>query len=175
MNKLLLATAITLSLGLTVPAQAKHSHSYYTSIHYSSGHHYGGHHYRHHRHYRGHRRHDHRAEYLLGGLALGAIIGSAHHHRHNNHCRHNSHSRHGYSSYSYAPPTRVYHSPVVVSRTPATVYQQPVIQPPVAQSEGAPRDNRSTYRLMNGNECYLVNTNQDGHDILTQVPAMNCE
>ena len=172
MNKVLLATAITLSLGLAIPAQAKHSHSYYTSIHYSSGHHYGSHH---HRHHRGHRRHDHRAEYLLGGLALGAIISSAHHHRHTSHCRHSSHSRHGYSSHRYAPPARVYHSPVVVSRTPTTVYQQPVVQPPVVQSQVSPPAGRSTYRLMNGNECYLVNTNQDGNDILTQVPVMNCE
>jgi hypothetical protein len=56
-----------------------------------------------------------------------------------------------YSNYNNERQYYQYNSPVVIQSTPVT-----------------------TYRVLNGSECYLVNINQHGNEILTQVPNLNC-
>ncbi len=104
LKKTLLCTAIAAVCGLGTAGISGNAHAGY-------GHHYK-HHYNHrghhgHRHYRyRHHRHSHRGAYLLGGIALGALISHAYHAPY--HRRHTHHD--GYAV------REVYRQPVVAEQ-----------------------------------------------------------
>lgn len=192
MKKILISALVAFSMSAAVPVAAKnhdkvsfnnHTFSNYSGGNYSDSKHastrhvshvrHGGnrhsnnhHRGRHHsRHGHGHKHHS-KAGYILGGLAIGAIISNAHHHSHHNthHGQHNHHRR-----TVYQPVYHGTHSAPVIIHQSAPVQTSPVI---IRQGP------TSTYRRVNGiggSECYLVNTNRDGNEILTQVPQLNCE
>lgn len=100
----------------------------------------------HYRHGGGHGHHQ--AGHIIGGIIGGVILGSVIHGVASNH-----RSRHTYTTTyrNYYSNPRYYNPGVIIESTPTT-----------------------TYRVLNGNECYLVNINQAGNEILTQVPNLNC-
>ena len=122
----------------------KHGHGYYGG----KGYHYG-----HRRHRRGyHRRHRHsdRAAYLVGGLALGALISHAYHTPHRRHYRHSY--RHSYPS------------------DDDTYVVREVSRPTVVRKQG--RVTRSLFRDRDGN-CF--ERKQDGdQELLIELPDREC-
>lgn len=127
----------------------------------------------HHKHYKKNkRRHNYTGEIIggiIGGVVLGTILSDSsrnthvttsynkkkynhnqYSHRHNNRYngRYNNHPH--YNTANYQQPIRV-NKTIIVNNTPT-----------------------QTYRVLNGSDCYLVNHNNNGNEILTQVPSVNC-
>lgn len=143
--KTLTIAVFSLSLIAAAPAFAgKRNHGNHHNNHGYNSH---NNHHSHNKHYRGHRRHhsNHKAGHIIGGIIGGVILSNVFNDL-SNHRRSQTYS----TTYSNYPPVR-YANNVVINSTPYT-----------------------TYRVLNGNECYLVNVNKFGNEVLTQVPNMNC-
>jgi hypothetical protein len=148
----LLASALVgITLIVTPPVDAgqnNHGKSNHGKKHFYKGNHhkYNVGYPQRHKHYSRHSSHS--TANIIGGVIGGVILGSIIHNA-------NNHS----SSHSY---TQTY------SNYPATTqsyyrYNSSTVTRP-----------STTYRVLNGNECYLRNINKHGNEILTQVPAINC-
>ena len=124
--------------------QKHHGNHHGNNNHYSYNNHHGGHHKNHHR-VRHHRSH-HKAGHIIGGIIGGVILANVINDLSNKHHQTYTYTR-TYSNY----PTYYRQNNTVINNSPVT-----------------------TYRVLNGNECFLVNINQYGNDVLTQVPGVNC-
>lgn len=146
------------SMLVTIPAIAGHNHNSHNYQQYNN---HNSHHQ--HRESRRHRSHN-KTKHIIGGIIGGVILSNVFNNATRNHnrttyvrtyntqygnTRYNN-ARFSSTQYSTNYP-RYYSNPVVVQRSPTT-----------------------TYRVLNGTECYLVNVNKFGNDILTQVPNLNC-
>jgi len=89
---------------------------------------------------------------IIGGVVLGTILSDSSRNTHvtttYNNARYNN-NRH-YKGVKYKRPIQV-NKTIIVNNTPT-----------------------QTYRVLNGSDCYLVNYNNNGSEILTQVPNVNC-
>lgn len=95
-------------------------------------------------HYR-HHHNDYRGAYLLGGLALGAVLAD---------------------TMIYREPTVVY---VERERSPRVIYRErPVTRVVVSEPE------RSLLRDLKGN-CYEVSRDGAGNELRSQLPAFECD
>ncbi len=161
--KLALIAGIITSLSFAPVALAGHNNH---GNHHKHGgynkHAYKKHHHNHYnkRHHRSHhRKHHHKAGHIIGGIiggvVLSNIIHNAKHHHSSAHVSYN-HSNYGHSNYRQASYGG-YNKPVVVNKT-IVLNNTPT----------------QTYRVLNGTDCYLVNVNNNGSEILTQVPNVNC-
>lgn len=149
MNNILIKTILTglvsVSLLLSPAAFAGHHNSH--NKHYSK---------KQSKHYKkSKRRHNHTGEIIggiIGGVVLGTILSDSSRHTHvttsYNNKRYNN--RPYYNTANYQRPIRVNRT-VIVNNTPT-----------------------QTYRVLNGSDCYLVNHNNNGAEVLTQVPSVNC-
>lgn len=127
-----LLTASMLLTGTNALAWGRHSGHYAPSVH----HRYYGHH---------HHSHGYRGAYLLGGLALGAVLTDALIHR---------------------DPAVVYVEP---SPRPRVIYRErPVTRVVVTPPE------RRLLRDLDGN-CYEVGKDGSGTELRTQLPASKCD
>ena len=143
-----LMTASLLLGGTSALARGKHDHR---------GHHaprppaHLGHHRPHHRPYRRphhhHHRDDYRGAYLLGGLALGAVLTNA--------------------FYDHEPDV-VYVERSPYPRTRVIYRDRPVTTTVVSETEW------SLLSDLDGN-CYEVATDDAGNELRTQVPASECD
>ena len=141
-----IASLGVISMLVSIPAMAGHGHnSHHNYKHYNNKHqHYSNHH----RDSRRHRSH-HKTKHIIGGIIGGVILSNVFDNLSSNH-RRTFYTRTYNTQYTNNYP-RYYNNPVVVKHSPTT-----------------------TYRVLNGTECYLVNNNKFGHEILTQVPNLNC-
>jgi len=109
-----------------------------------------------------HRKSHHKAKHIIGGIIGGVVLSNIFHNKHHNVSSHVSYNqpryRHTYYNQhnGYNQHGR-YNQPVVVNKT-IVVNNTPT----------------QTYRVLNGSDCYLVNVNNIGSEILTQVPNVNC-
>jgi hypothetical protein len=158
LTKFILTGLIASSLLLSPAAFAGHNNHH--SNHNSHGKHYKKykrHHNSHHHvkhHYK--RRHNNTGE-IIGGIIGGVVIGGLIHNATRHHNSHNTtrytnptYYGNGYNSTIYQPPIAV-NKTIIVNNTPT-----------------------QTYRVLNGSDCYLVNYNNNGNEVLTQVPSVNC-
>ena len=145
-----LMTASLLLAGTTTLARGNHD----------NGRHHGsrppahqGYHRPHHRpqYYRPHRRHHHRdgyrGAYLLGGVALGAILAD---------------------SFASRDPEVIYVEPNPYPRTRIVYRDRPVTTALVSEPE---------WRLLRdqSNNCFEVTVDENGNELRTQVPASECD
>lgn len=149
---LTLITALAASLAFAPVAMAGHNHH--------GSHHKQGYKKQHHKHYKvKHRRHSHKhhhkASHVIGGIIGGVVLSNILHNNHHNVSAHVGYNvpRVRHTNYRYND----YNQPVVVNKT-IVVNNTPT----------------QTYRVLNGSDCYLVNHNSNGSEILTQVPNVNC-
>ena len=156
----LISTSLLLSPSVFAGHQVNHHSNYnnYHKKHYKSHkrHHHSKHHHLKHRYKRHHKhRHNHTGE-IIGGIIGGVVIGSilsdvaSHHNTHVTTTYSKPHYGHGYRTTVYQPPVAV-NKTIIVNNTPT-----------------------QTYRVLNGTDCYLVNYNHAGSEVLTQVPGVNC-
>lgn len=158
--KLALIAGIITSVAFAPVALAGHNHHGNHKKHGGyNNHSYKKHynkHYKKRHHYSHSRRHHHKAGHIIGGIIGGVVLSSIiHNSRHHHVSAHvnynNSHYRPSnytqYSSYN----TPVVNKTIILNNTPT-----------------------QTYRVLNGRDCYLVNINKNGNEILTQVPNVNC-
>jgi len=92
------------------------------------------------------RKHNYAGE-IIGGIIGGVVIGTI-----LSDSARNTHVTTGYNNarYNYKRPIKV-NKTIIVNNTPT-----------------------QNYRVLNGSDCYLVNHNNSGSEILTQVPSVNC-
>jgi len=154
--KLTLIAGILSSLALAPAAFAGHNdhrsnHKVTSYKKHSSSNNYG-------HHKRKHRKHHHKAKHIIGGLIGGVVLSNIFHH--NNHSNHNSHQ----ATYARPQYRNTYYNQY-------SDYNQPVVVNKTIVVNNTPTQ---TYRVLNGRDCYLVNVNNNGNEILTQVPNLNC-
>ncbi|NRA54953.1 MAG: hypothetical protein HRU23_12480 [Gammaproteobacteria bacterium] len=173
--KFTLLTSALLSLTLIATPQAiagqNNHNSHNNHNNYSK---YGNHHkYQHGHHYKHrinnqnrHKRHSHHRNSniiggVIGGVILGAIIHDAvtqpsHHRVTKTYTTYPANKLNYYSNPSYNNGRYNQHS---------TISSNSIV---IANSA------TTTYRVINGNQCFLTNTNKFGNEVLTQVPKVNC-
>lgn len=160
LSKLTLTGLISTSLMLSPAVFAGHNTNHHSNYHGHHKKHYTSHKRHHHaNHHRIKHRHKHRHNHtgeIIGGIIGGVIIGSI---------IHDATSHH--KTYTYSKPR--YHHGYHGYRT--TVYQPPVAVNKTIIINNTPTQ---TYRVLNGTDCYLVNINHAGAEVLTQVPGVNC-
>jgi len=163
LTKIVFTGLISSSLLLSPAAFAGHKVNHHSN-HSSHGSHYKKHkrHHNSHHHVKRHykhsykRRHNHTGE-IIGGIIGGVVIGSLIHDATRHHTTH--------TTTRYTKPT--YYG----NGYNSTIYQQPIAVNKTIIVNNTPTQ---TYRVLNGSDCYLVNYNSNGNEVLTQVPSVNC-
>lgn len=162
MTKLSITGLISTSLLLSPMAFAGHSvnhHSNYNKHHkkhyksHKRHHHKVKHHHKLRHKHRHHHRHSHTGAVvggIIGGVVIGSILADANASTHVTTTYSKPYYHHGYRTTVYQPPVAV-NKTIIVNNTPT-----------------------QTYRVLNGTDCYLVNYNNQGSEVLTQVPGVNC-
>lgn len=151
--KLILIFGVATTITFTPAAFAGHKNHHGTRVnhHYNNHHnsHHNSHHYSHRvRHHTRHHHSNHVIGSIIGGVILGSIIHDATRDRHVTYT--NNRRYDNMSSRYYNTPVRV-NKTIVLNNTPT-----------------------QTYRVLNGQDCYLVNYNNAGAEVLTLVPKTNC-
>ena len=156
---IVLVSGIAMAIAFTPVAFAGHKKH---NNHHGSRvtHHYSNNHYSHHNnHYRSYHKRHHGSGHVLGAIIGGVILGSIisdvkkHHnvtYRNNSRYDNNYRYANNFSSNYYNTPLRV-NKTIILNNTPT-----------------------QTYRVLNGQDCYLVNYNDLGAEVLTLVPKTNC-
>jgi len=168
--KFTLLTSALLGLALVATPQAIAGQSHQGNHHkYNQGHHkyQQGHHKYNRSHHHGTRiktsirhksRSHHRTSDIIGGVIGGVILGTIIHQASNQSSRH-----HVTQTYTNYPAKRANYYNYYSSHS-----NQPNTNVIVTSNA------RNSYRVLNGNQCYLTNINKFGNEILTQVPKLNC-
>jgi|GEM_PF-1889650 len=171
--KFTLLTSALLSLTLIAMPQAMAGQNHHNNHNNYNKH--GNHHkYQHGHHYKHrinnpirHKRHSHhRNSNIIGGVIGGVILGAIIHDAVTQPSQHrvtktyttypanklNYYSNPSYNNGRYNQHSTISSSNSIVIANSAT----------------------TTYRVLNGNQCFLTNTNKYGNEVLTQVPKVNC-
>lgn len=162
-NKLIKATLtglISASLLLSPMAFAGYN-NHHSNKHYSK---------KNNKHYSSYKKHNVRYKrknnhvgHVIGGIIGGVVIGSILENVSNKSHSSNHYNKPHYKNTNYRNVT-------------PTVYNTGNYQQPIAVNKTVIINNTptQTYRVLNGTDCYLVNTNDNGGEIMTQVPKVNC-
>jgi len=110
------------------------------------------------------KRHHRKAKHIIGGIIGGVVLGSIIHNNNHRRSTHNNHHNVHYTNYRYSNYNQYDDSRYYSHQTPVIVNKTVVVNQTPTQ----------TYRVLNGSDCFLVNVNPNGSEILTQVPNVNC-
>jgi len=162
--KLAIASSIAATLAIAPSAFAGNGNKHWNN----SGHgHKNSHntHYKKNHHNKHSNRHHSKTKHIIGGIIGGVVLGSIiHNSRHNNYSTFDDRTRHHRTNYRYTNYNQYYDSQYYQAQSPVIINKTIVVSQTPTQ----------TYRVLNGTDCYLVNTNNNGSEILTQVPNVNC-